>query len=149
MQKKNSFFNITTIFCILNLIVVSAFWYRFSSPISSSTASFFTNDDHIGSFLSAQANHYALLQVYLVIFSILVGLGAFWGYNEIKKEASKKAEAKVKEIVPNLIRKHLENFGPDALAQLLFKEKMEAPSLKNSNDVFNDNIETILGGPDV
>lgn len=143
MLKKLNF-----MFTILNIIIIGIFWYRFASPICISTASFFNQTDHIGNFLAAQANHYSLLQIYLILFSILIGAGAFWGYAEIKKVVEKKTDDKINEIVPKFVMEYLQKNGQEVLNQVLVKIKMsQASSCQTSNDNFSKNVENMRDDP--
>ncbi len=60
----------------ISLIFLSCFWYRYTSPVLDSIIAFSNSD-----FLAAQANHNAILQIHLVLFSIFLAILGFFGYN--------------------------------------------------------------------
>src|SRR5262245_46207554 len=123
---------INYILSIINLIAIFLFWLRFSAPIVEISSQFFPNSDAYSSFLAAQANHYALLQLYLVIFSIILAGAAFWGYNEIKKAAESSVSKAIKDSMPDMIQKHLESVGREQIVQISVGLKMENPSQNNT-----------------
>ncbi len=65
-----------------NLIGMLLFWLRFSAPVLDATSNFFPPTESYSSFLAAQANHYALLQLSFVFFNIVLAGAAIWGYTK-------------------------------------------------------------------
>ena len=131
---------------VFNLIVLLCFWYRYTSPVLSAVTSFSNSD-----FLAAQANHNAILQVHLVIFSILLAILGFFGYNEIKRTAERTAEEKAEkalnDLVPKLVREQIEKLGPERIAEMLVGLKMAAPLKKDEKELSDDvRIEEVLSG---
>lgn len=139
---KKFYFAIT----IANLIITSLFWLRFSAPMLEATSTFFPPTDSYVSFLAAQANHYSLIQLYLVIFSIGLAVIAFWGYTEIKRSAERAVSKAITESMPGQIQKHLNSFASEHLAQISVGHKMEKPAQKSTKDVFHENIPQLLDG---
>lgn len=132
---------------IVNLIVLTSFWYRFAYPVADSTAGFFANSDSISSLLAAQANHHSLLQLYLVALSIVLAFGAIWGYSQIKNEVIRLALEKINETGPAQVQKMLKDLGPEAISEMLLKNKLQTPSNSNSSNIYEEVIP-ILGDPD-
>ena len=99
---------------VINLTFLACFWYRYASPTLNSIIGFSSSD-----FLAAQANHNAILQIHLVIFSIFLAILGFFGYNTIKKGAERTAEEGVEkalnELVPKLVKEQIEKLGPERI----------------------------------
>ena len=138
--------NISCFLAVLNLLVLFLFWSRFSAPVLAASSTFFPGSETHGAFLAAQANHYALLQLYMVLFSMALALVTFWGYTEIKKGAEVAASKAIGEVLPQLIQQRLEKLGPEQIARSLIHFKMENSSQKSSKDVFKDNIQQVFEG---
>jgi hypothetical protein len=139
MRKLNVWLLIL-ILCFLALI----YFRMYVTPIAASSIGD-TDKDLFGSYLTMQANQFALLQVYLSAFGIiLTGLGivlaaaAIWGYKELKKIALKIAVNKIQEIVPALVKIEIGKLVPEEQARASFEVAMEKFPVSNSNEVLTD-----------
>lgn len=125
---------------ILNITVSVAFWYFYAIPIMNLQNGLPNNESHLGIFLQAQANHYSMLQIYLVIFSIILAIAAFLGYNEIRKQIDKRALKRINQIVPKLIKNHLDAVGPEIISDYLYNHKIAISSEKTNKETHIDEL---------
>lgn len=129
---------------ILNIVIISAFWYRFTIPIVDSTSNFFSQSDHISSFLAAQANHYSLLQIFLILFSIIIAIAAMWGFTEIKKIVEKKTEEKINNEIPVFIDSYIDKHGQEIVNRLFLKVKVDKEKLQEYEEIRSEKLHMIL-----
>ena len=127
------------------------FWFRFASPISSATSSFFTNlnTESLNAFLAAQANQYAMLQTILVVFSIFIAILAFWGYHELKTIVESRTQQTLKDNVPDLLYEYFDKEGGiEKLEQIYSQKKLNKATKKNEKEVFRNGLQTMLDTED-
>jgi|GEM_PF-6164116 len=60
-------------------------------------------------YLAVQAHQNSILQVYLVVFSIGLGVLAFYGYFQIREAAEKSAERKAEEVAKAFMETYLKD----------------------------------------
>lgn len=135
------------ILSIVNIGVMTIFWYRFAAPVLDASSSFAPTEGALAILLAAQANHHSLLQIYLILVSILIAFLAYWGYNGIKRGAEEKAEKVARLLVPGLVRKCFNKLGPEDLAQKFVQEQMAISPGADSKEVFTDNIKNMQEDP--
>lgn len=131
---------ISVVLSIINLAIVGYFWLRYASPIAEGQVEFISKTESLGSFLSAQASHYALLQIYLVAISIVIAIVGFMGYNEIKRGAEKKAEVRVNELLPSLVKQEIEKLNENERSVTFFNNKLSKPSKKSAKESIEESV---------
>jgi hypothetical protein len=129
------------ILIIINIILMMIFWARSFVPIAE-YESFFTNgSDFIALFLSAQANQYSLLQIYLIFFSLILAAAAIWGYNQIKKDATDRAEKIARKTAQECVKKYLKESGAEVIAKKLAVENMNPTPQQRTHDESSEEIK--------
>lgn len=135
------------LFISINLIIIGFFIFRVGIPFVNIPDSILLHTDSVAVFLSTQANQFAVLQVYISIFGIALAIAAFWGYNEIKSGAEKRAEKAVQEAIPSLVKEVLAKIPQEELQKLLFESGMRIQTEQNIKEVLEDGKERMLKDP--
>ncbi len=143
----------TALLVVILLFTVLNCLRLFVPPVETVTSAVASGENYTH-LLTMQANQFALLQVYIAAFGIvLTALGivlavaAVYGYTELRASALKTAEEKISKDLPTLVKEQFTLLAPEAQAQLIAKVIMDRSPDVSTENAFLEGVKVMTQDP--